>query len=111
MFTLSILPSAQADLEAGYWFYESQGDGFGTYFLDCLTSDIESLRLFAGLHPKPLSGFHRTLSKRFPFAIYYDVSGATAIVAAVLDCRQNPSSIQSLLEARDTGKPGAMPQQ
>ena len=34
MFSLSILPSAQGDLESGYWFYEAQGDGLGTYFLD-----------------------------------------------------------------------------
>ena len=107
MFSLSILPSAQADLEAAYWFYEAQSDGLGIYFLDCLTSDIESLRLFAGIHPKPLGGFHRTLSKRFPFAIYYDVNGSTAVVAAVLDCRQNPSTIQSRLEPGGDGKPGA----
>lgn len=30
MFSLSILPSAQGDLESGYWFYEAQGDGLGT---------------------------------------------------------------------------------
>jgi len=56
------------------------------------------LRLFAGLHPKPVGGFHRTLSKRFPFAIYYDLSGDMAVIVAVLDCRQNPASIRSRLE-------------
>jgi hypothetical protein len=90
MFSLSILPSAQGDLESGYWFYEAQGD--------CLTGDVESLRLFAGLHPKPVGGFHRTLAKRFPFAIYYDLNGDTAVIVAVLDCRQNPASIRSRLE-------------
>ena len=85
-------------MESGYWFYEAQGDGLGTYFLDCLTGDLESLRLFAGLHPKPVGGFHRTLSKRFPFAIYYGLSGDMAVIVAVLDCRQNPASIRSRLE-------------
>ena len=85
-------------MESGYWFYEAQGDGLGTYFLDGLTGDLESLRLFAGLHPKPVGGFHRTLSKRFPFAIYYDLSGDMAVIVAVLDCRQNPASIRSRLE-------------
>ena len=97
VFSLSILPSAQGDLESGYWFYEAQGDGLGTYFLDCLTGDIESLRFFAGLHPQPIGGFHRTLSKRFPFAIYYELSGGMAVIVAVLDCRQNPASIRSRL--------------
>ena len=95
VFEITILPSAQADLEAGFWFYEAQEERLGAYFIDCLTSDIESLRLFAGIHAKPLAGFHRTLSKRFPFAIYYDVDESSAVVVAVLDCRQNPASIRS----------------
>lgn len=95
MFSVSILPSAQADLESGYWFYEAQAERLGTYFLDSLTADIESLQFFAGIHPKPLGDFHRTLSRRFPFAIYYSLEGLSVVVVAVLDCRQNPSSIRS----------------
>jgi len=48
VFDIRILPSAQADVESGYWFYEAQADRLGTYFLDCLTADIESLRFYAG---------------------------------------------------------------
>jgi hypothetical protein len=40
---------------------------------------------------------HRTLAKRFPFAVYYDVQGDIATVVAVLDCRQNPASIAKRL--------------
>ena len=97
MFVISILPSAQADLESGFWFYEVQDERLGEYFLDCLTTDIESLRLFAGVHAKSVGGFYRTLSKRFPFAIYDDLDGLTAVVVAVLDWRQNPASIRSRL--------------
>ena len=97
MFAISILPSAQVDLESGFWFYEVQDERLGEYFLDCLTTDIESLRLFAGVHAKSVGGFYRTLSKRFPFAIYDDLYGLTAVVVAVLGCRQNPASIKSRL--------------
>ena len=96
-FRIRLLPSAEADLEAGHRFYEAQAPELGGYFLDCLASDIESLHLFAGIHPKPVGGFFRTLSKRFPFAIYYEMAGDEAIVVAVLDCRQNPSSTGSRL--------------
>lgn len=97
MFEISILPSAQEDLESGYWFYEAQAERLGTYFLDSLISDIESLHLFAGIHPRPLENFFRTLSKRFPFAIYYDVQGSAVLVVAILDCRQDPASIRKRL--------------
>lgn len=41
--------------------------------------------------------YHRCLSKRFPFAIYYRVEGELVRVHAVLDCRRNPSSIKKRL--------------
>ncbi|MEJ8855392.1 type II toxin-antitoxin system RelE/ParE family toxin [Variovorax robiniae] len=97
---IELLPSAQADLQTGFWFYEMQADRLGDYFLDCLIADIESLRLFAGIHPRSHGDFHRTLSKRFPFAIYYEVVDDVAIVTAVLDCRQNPASIRARLQDR-----------
>jgi len=42
---LRLLPEAERDLEIGADFYESQHTGLGTYFNDCLASDIESLKL------------------------------------------------------------------
>lgn len=87
---IEILDDAQQDLIEGYQFYEDREAGIGSYFLDCLFSDIDSLLLFAGIH-QVVYGHHRSLSKRFPFAIYYDVVGELIRVHAVLDCRRNPS--------------------
>jgi hypothetical protein len=58
-------------------------------FLESLFSDIDSLRLYAGIHQK-VFGSHRLLSKRFPYAIYYAEEPATIFVKAVLDCRRDP---------------------
>lgn len=69
--TLRLLSLADADLPGGFRFYELQEQGLGSYFPDSLYSDIESLRLYAGIH-RHIFGYHRLLSKRFPFAIYYD---------------------------------------
>ncbi len=93
---ITILSPAEKDLEEGYRFYDAQSPGLGTYFLDCLNSDIDSLAYFAGIHPI-VFGFHRLLSKRFPFAVYYHVADETAIVFAILDCRRNPSWIRERL--------------
>jgi plasmid stabilization system protein ParE len=91
-----ILPSARDDLWAGFDFYERQQERLGNYFLESLFSDIESLRLFAGVHPKRF-GYHRLLSKRFPFAIYYDQKHRTVRAWAVLDCRRDPNAIREQL--------------
>ena len=53
--TIRILSLAEADLLNGFRFYERQSSGVGLYFLESLTSDIESLRLYAGIHRKVLA--------------------------------------------------------
>lgn len=97
---IRIARSAETDLLEGFAFYEEQQAGIGEYFLDSLFADIDALVLFAGIHPKPDGRLYRTLAKRFPFAVYYDVQGETATVVAVLDCRQNPASITARLQRR-----------
>ena len=93
---IAILEEAREDLIQGFRFYENQEPGPGTYFLDCLFSDIDSLLVYAGIHSVTYA-YHRCLSKRFPFAIYYSLEGELVRVYAVLDCRRNPSWIRKRL--------------
>jgi hypothetical protein len=96
---LEILPSAREDLAEGFAFYERQGQGLGGYFLETLFSDIDSLRLYAGIHRRVL-GCHRLLSKRFPFAIYYEHGTNDIFIHAVLDCRRDPAWIREQMKNR-----------
>lgn len=91
-----ILEDAEKDIEEGYWFYERQSQGLGDYFIDSIYSDIDSLVYFGGIHRKVFSHY-RLLSKRFPFAIYYQLGEDFVVVKAVLDCRRKPSWIREKL--------------
>lgn len=91
-----ILDPAERDLENGYRFYEKQSPGLGSYFLDSLYSDIDSLAYFGGIHSVVFT-FHRLLSKRFPFGVYYEIVEDMVLVTAVLDCRRNPNWIRESL--------------
>ncbi len=93
---IQILGAAEKDLEEGYRFYELQSPGLGSYFIDSIFSDIDSLAYFGGIH-QVVFGFHRQLSKRFPFAVYYRIIDGVIVVFAVLDCRRNPSWIRERL--------------
>ena len=84
---IQILDEAQADLREGTQFYERQNVGLGTYFLDTIFSDIDSLILYAGAHIK-LNGYHRLLSKTFPYAVYYQIDALNSHRA----CQGNSSS-------------------
>ena len=93
---IRLLESAKDDLREAWYFYERQSAGLGDYFLDCLQSDIRSLTIYSGVH-EVADGYHRMLSKRFPFAIYYLVEDQSIDVYAILDCRRDPGWIANRL--------------
>lgn len=97
---IKILRSAVEDLAAGRAFYEGQSEGVGDYFADCMFAEIDSLALHAG-HHRLVQGFHRIITRKFPYAIYYKISGETALVYRVLDCRRNPQWIGDKLQIID----------
>jgi plasmid stabilization system protein ParE len=94
---IKLLSSAMQDLYEGRLFYEKQGEGLGEYFFNSLFSDIDSLTLYGGTHPKHFD-CHRLLSKRFPYAIYYRVEGESVVVWRILDLRRNPRKMRQSLE-------------
>ena len=96
-----VLEEAADDLHDGRVFYDTQEEGVGDYFFDSLLSDMESLFICGGVHLRE-HGLYRMLAKRFPYAIYYEISDDIAYVIAVLPMRRDPAWIQKKLKrARD----------
>lgn len=93
---VEILPAGEDDLDAGEQFYEEQTPGLVSYFLDCLLPDLRTLETSAGTH-RVVHGFHRKVSRRFPFAIFCRVEGDLVLVHAVLDCRRDPAALRRRL--------------
>ena len=98
-YTVITTEFALQDLKSAQSFYENQAPQLGDYFFDSLLLDIESLHLYASIHPKEF-GYYKMFSKRFPYAIYYETYDNTARVIAVLDQRQNPVHAYSQLSQR-----------
>ena len=96
---IEILPEANEDLIAGFKFYEKQSRGLGSYFLDSLFSDINSLLVYRGIHPV-FYGSYRCQSRRFPFAIYYLIEDDSIRIEAVYDNRRNPAKIRRRLKGK-----------
>ena len=94
---IRISDEALDDLSEGYRFYEAQDQGLGDYFTSCLRADIESLRLYAGIHRIVYQDFHRLLSRVFPFGIFYTVERDAVMIWAILDMRRDPSWIKARL--------------
>lgn len=98
MIRIRISDDAFGDLDVGFWFYELQEAGLGDYIAATLRSEIEGLRITAGIHRREYRDYHRLLSRVFPYAIYYTLAEHEVIVWAVIDCRRDPQWIQSHLD-------------
>jgi hypothetical protein len=96
-----VLDYARGDIEDGRDFYDSCEYGVGDYFSGCILTDIASLQIYFGLHRRH-HGYHRLLSKRFPYSIYYDVINEVVIILAVLDMRMEPSNLREIVSRRRT---------
>ena len=60
------LRQAALDIKFGRHFYDNIESGMGQYFRSSVLAEIDSLHLFAGIHPIRY-GFYCMLTKRFPF--------------------------------------------
>jgi len=77
---------------------KSNEQASGIYFIDNLSSDIESLKFTGGTHPVLYKSYFRALSKRFPWAIYYSMSQENLYIHAITDCRRDPDWIRRHLQ-------------
>jgi plasmid stabilization system protein ParE len=94
-----LMEEAASDLEAGREFYDEHGVDVGDYFSDGILSDLGELRLYAGIHSIRHT-WHRLLSRRFPYAIYYEFDDVEVRVVAILDMRRNPRWVTASLRVR-----------
>ena len=90
---VKISSDALADLNEGFLFYELQESGLGDYFVTCLKGDIEELKVSGGVHRVVYESIHRSLSKTFPYGIFYQFANDVSIVMAVVDLRRDPEFI------------------
>lgn len=95
--TVRLTDEAIRDIDNATMFYDELLEGLGRYLFDSVTTDIESLEFFAGIHQKRL-GYYCCPAKRFPFLIYYDIENDLDSVVAILDTRRAPYKALKRLE-------------
>ena len=86
---LIILAAAAEDLKLAQNFYETVKPELGTFFIESLTADLNSLAWAHGSHAVHF-GCQRKLATYFPFCIYYLETEMETVVAGILDLRREP---------------------
>ncbi len=81
---VSIRAAGERDLEEARNWYEGQRPGLGDEFLAMVAEALIRLEDDPLRHPAYYRGFHRTLTRRFPYKLFYRVEGETVVVFRVL---------------------------
>lgn len=81
---------AAADLAEAHSWYEAQRAGLGTQFLDEVEWILERVGAGPLRFPVVFRDTRRALVRRFPYAIYFRLTGDQARVLAVVHQRRDP---------------------
>ena len=87
---LAIAPEAELDIAEAYVWYEGRRAGLGEEFLTSVDACLESIRRRPEMYPVVHEGYRRSLIRRFPYAVFYEPSVATATIYAVFHTSRDP---------------------
>src|ERR1017187_2833060 len=87
---LAIAPEAELDIAEAYLWYEDRRAGLGEEFLSSVEACLESIRRRPEMYPVVHEGYCRSLIRRFPYAVFYELSETKATIYAAFHTSRNP---------------------
>jgi len=88
--SVRFLPEAEAELlEAARW-YREQSPGLDQEFMRCVDDALATIGRVPNLFPLVHRQLRRALVRRFPYAIFFAVSGNDLLVYAIFHFSRNP---------------------
>ena len=90
-----ILPEAESDLEYARDWYERQSDGLGDAFLLAIEEVLERIDRTPELNAVVHQNVRRALTRRFPYAVYYQIEGDEVVVVGVFHAGRDPREWRS----------------
>ncbi len=87
---LSIAPEASSDIAEAYAWYEDRRAGLGEEFLSSVDACLEGIRRRPEMYQVAHETYRRALTRRFPFAVFYENTGARVTIYAVLHTSRHP---------------------
>jgi plasmid stabilization system protein ParE len=91
---IEIREPALEDIDAAGRWYEGQDEGLGEEFLAELERVLDRVAALPGQFPQHHGSVRRALLRRFPYAVFFDVTDSQAIVVAVLHQASHPSRLR-----------------
>ena len=98
MTSLILLFQADSDIQSAFNRYEEIQTGRGEVFLRQLDLAFGILKRNPEIGRMYGGEYRRMLIRGFPYGVFYQVQPTRVVVAAVMDLRQNPETIQQRLK-------------
>ena len=90
-FVVEVLPEAEEEFRQAFlWYFERSpiaSDAFRSQVLEA----IDDLADRADMWPSNTDGFHYHVLDKFPYTVWYDLSGQVATVIAIANQHRRPS--------------------
>ena len=90
-YDLIIRPEARTDLLDAFHWYQSRRDRLGYDFKLCVDEVIAKIQRNPLIHKVIKDGIRRSVTRRFPYGVFYVVDSERITILAVLHARQNPA--------------------
>lgn len=89
-YSLIVRPEAEQDIQEAFNWYEQRVLGLGREFLRCVDAAFSKINHSPVVYPIRYKNIRRTLTRRFPFGVFYIITNEEIIVLAVLHARRDP---------------------
>ena len=97
--SLVVDPAAEADILEAFRWYEESSYGLGNRFLDSLDSAFQLIIDNPVAFPNVIEDVRRTLTKTFPYLVFFTATEESIYILAVIHASQDPDYIASRVDA------------
>jgi len=96
-YKVQVRRAAELDLAEAQVWYESQQSGLGAEFGTEISRVIDRLAETPLIYQKAHRDVRRAIVRRFPYLVWYRVTGETVLVLACTYARRNPQTVRARL--------------
>jgi toxin ParE1/3/4 len=90
---LIVRPDAEADIAAGYDWYEEQREGLGREFVEEVSTTITAVQAEPMRFPATFRKLRRALVHRFPYGVFFIARSDAIIVMAAMHLARDPRRV------------------
>jgi len=96
---LTVDPAAEEDILDAYSWYEARSPGLGAKFLNSLDATFEIVIENPAAFPVVVEEVRRTITRTFPYLIFYTSNGDSIHILGVIHAAQDPDFVAARLDA------------